>query len=336
MNENQNPQVDPNMNQQPVQLDLTQQPVASDATPVTPEVNPAPVAPTQEVTEQPVVEQPQFNQPMGQGIQPVPEPTKKNNSNIVFIIIVVLLVAIIAVIGVVLVLRNVKNDKKADNTTTVTTVESTGNETYTTKSTTTTNTQINSTTTRTYTTKQNYTQTTRTTKAPDTPEPVKKDSSTIEFDNYTFNVPQGMEVFEDGSNQGLYDSLNNMEIYINIYENASVEVQLNSIDSYIEYYQGLGYQVIDVNAGSIAGINALFISFTDGQYYYYEVMEDTLYGDMVEALVMSTQQYTGISVCQRIFELTSTGTKTGTASTAAPAGNGDKFGIFDERLLKQN
>ena len=334
MNENQNTQVDPNMNQQPVQPDLTQQPVASEATPVTPEVTPAPVAESPVAPQQPMM-QPQFGQPMPQGVQPVPEPTKKSN-NTVFIVIVVLLVAIIAVIGVVLVLKNVKKDKKSDNTTTVTTVETTGNEVYTTKSTTTTNTQVYSTTTRTYTTQQNYTQTTRTTKAPDAPEPVKQDSSTVKFDNYTFTVPQGMEVYESNGKTALYDSVNNMQVSVNIYEGENVEEALVDIDGYIEYVQSYGYQVLDVNAGTISGIDALFVTYTDGKYYYYEVLEDTLYGDMLEAVVMSAKQYTGQSVCQRIFELTATGVKNGKASTSAPAGGGDKFGIFDERLLQQN
>ena len=302
-------------------------PVAPEVAPIAPEAPAAPETPV--APEAPVApmapEAPVAPQPMPQ------QPVQKNN-NIVFIIIVAVLSLLIVGIGIVLVIKtlgNKKTDGNIQETTTTAHVE------YTTKEIT-TNTQAPSTTTKTYTTAQNYTQTTRATKAPETPQPVKNDANVYKVDNYQFPLSNDFEVYQaDDGTDLIYDKVDNMLLQFVIYENTAVIDNIDTIDSIITDIEQKGYTVLDANAGTIDGLNVAYYSYTDGNYYYQEIFMDNQYGDLIRVLSMTEQKFDAQSIVELAYKIMIKGTKSGPAFASGVGGNKDILSKFDERLLKK-
>ena len=323
-----------NLNAQTQPVEQPVQPVQEPVAPVEQApVEQAPVAPAPEAAPAQPVQQPVGVQPVG--TPPVQQPPvqpqqPKGNSNIIFIAIVAVLVLLIIVVGVVLVVKNVKKDNGVPTTTTTTEAAPTE---YTTKYQNTTNTVV-STTTRTYTT-TTYTQTTRTTKAPTDPTPVNSNSSVYKVNNYSFNLGTNSNfiVYEQNGQSFLYDSTNNMQLNFAVYEGASVQDYIEQYDTMEEMLINNGLKILDAAAGTISGLDCMFISVTDGQYYYVDIFMNTNYGDVVEVLSMSTRQFEGKKVIEIAYPIISKGVKVGTAMTNASASSSKKFDIFDERLF---
>ena len=328
MNEENNQTTQPT---QPVEQPVTPE-VTPEATPVAPEtpaapVEPTPVAPAAEPVAQPV------QQPVGTPpVQPMPvQPQQpKGNSNIIFFVIVGILVFLIVVVGIVLVVLNVKKDGGTPSTPT-TTEEATTE--YTTRYQNTTNTVV-STTTRTYAT-TTYTQTTRTTRAQNDPSPVNSNSKVYKVDNYRFDLSSSsdFEVYEEKGESFIYDKVDKMQIFFNVYEGLQVEDQVANIETIANQLIGMGYSIIDTAQGNINGLNVIYYTLTDGQYYYTDLFMNTNYGDIIEVQTMSVKQYNGKSVSELAYKIIKTGVKVGTAVTSAPANNNTKFNLFDERLF---
>ncbi len=311
-------------------------PIASEEAPITEEVTP--VAPTtpEVVSASPVT--PVAPMPAEQPATPVapqvvpaqsavmaPEPKK---SNLTFIIIVAILSLLIVVVGVIIVVKVLGNNSKGSvyNNTTTTEIEFTTKEF-------TTNT-VNSTTTKTFTTKESYTQTTRQTKSPDSPNPVKESGNQVTIDGYVFTFSDDFEAYTTKDDEkGIYDKVDNMILTFKMIGRTTVQEQITNINNLIPKYEGYGYQIIDARSGTISGINVAYISLYDGQYYYHEIFMDNQYGDLVDCLTMSTTQYTADSVTKIVYALVKQSKKTGTAS-AAIGTEDHRLENFDERLLK--